>query len=87
MVHGHRARATFKAAQKELKQSVKWASRELHALSKSHRRFVAGLQDALEFDGCCSVPSAPTGCIFVAALHGGTKSESGMLNLAYGSEK
>lgn len=48
--HGHRAKAALKAAQKELKQSAKWAGRELHALSKMHRRFVARLQDALNLD-------------------------------------
>ena len=48
--HGHRAKAALKAAQKELKQSSKWAGRELHALSKMHHRFVARLQDALNLD-------------------------------------
>ncbi|BDA49784.1 hypothetical protein COCOBI_14-4040 [Coccomyxa sp. Obi] len=49
-VHGHRAKAALKAAQKEMKQSAKWAGREVQALSKMHRRFVKRLQDALQLD-------------------------------------
>ncbi|CAL8464344.1 g3879 [Coccomyxa elongata] len=49
-VHGHRAKAALKAAQKEMKQSAKWAGREVHALSKMHRRFVRRLQDAHQLD-------------------------------------
>ena len=57
-VHGHRAKAALKAAQKEMKQSAKWAGREVHALSKMHTRFVRRLQDALMLDRCRDIHSA-----------------------------